>query len=122
GVVEWWGRRDDMPKVLAQAHIVCLPSLYGEGLPKALLEAASCARPIVTYDVPGCREAVKHRQNGLLVPLQDSERLAEAVSELVVNSDLRQRMGAAGRKMVLQEFAQEQIAAETMRVWEEALA
>lgn len=121
GAVEWWGRRDDMPEVLAQAHIVCLPS-YREGLPKVLLEAASCARPIVTYDVPGCREVVRHCSNGLLVPLKDNQRLSEAITELVTNPGLRQRMGAAGREMVLQEFSQERIAAETKRVWDEVLA
>ncbi len=83
GVVEWWGRRDDMPAVFSQAHVVCLPSSYGEGLPKVLLEAASCARPIVTFDVPGCREIVTHGENGFLVPLRDVKQLGEAIAMLV---------------------------------------
>ena len=111
-----------MPAVFAEAHIVCLPSSYGEGLPKALLEAASCGRPIVTYDVPGCREVVEHGKNGLLVPLKDTERLVEAIIELVNDPALRKRMGAAGRRKVLAAFSQEQIFDDTLRVWQEVLA
>src|SRR5690606_34931013 len=75
GAVEWWGPRTDMPKVLAQAHVVCLPS-YGEGVPKVLLEAAAAGRPIVSTDVPGCREVVEPGLNGLLVPPRDGAALA----------------------------------------------
>lgn len=121
GAVEWWGRREDMPEVLRQAAVVCLPS-YREGLPKALLEAASSGRPIVTYDVPGCREVVLEGENGFLVPLKDVQALIAALERLLCNPELRSRMGTAGRKMVLREFSQERIAAETMRVWEEVLA
>lgn len=120
GVVEWWGRQDDMPSVLSKAHIVCLPS-YREGLPKVLLEAASCARPIVTYDVPGCREVVQHNKNGLLVPFQGIERFAEAVQQLIPDREMRQRMGKAGREMVLKNFSQEMIANQTLEVYRELL-
>lgn len=122
GDVEWWGRRADMPEVLRQAAVVCLPSSYGEGLPKALLEAASCGRAIVTYDVPGCREVVVDGENGFLVPLKDGQALAAALEKLLCNPELRRRMGAVGREMVLREFSQERVAAETVRVWEEVLA
>jgi len=122
GAVEWWGRRADMPEVLRQAAVVCLPSSYGEGLPKALLEAASCGRPIVTYNVPGCREVVVDGENGILVPLKDGQALAAALEKLLRDPELRRRMGAAGRAMVLREFSQERVATETMRVWEEVLA
>jgi len=70
GAVEIWGRREDMSVVMNQASIVCLPS-YSEGLPKALLEAASCARPIVAYDIPGCRGIVVDDDNGFLVPFRN---------------------------------------------------
>lgn len=120
GDVEWWGRRDDMPEVYARAHVVCLPS-HHEGLPKALLEAASCARPIVAYDIPGCREIVADRSNGILVPFRDADRMAQAILELVSNPDLRRTMGAAGRERAIREFSQERVAAATSRVWEEAL-
>jgi glycosyltransferase involved in cell wall biosynthesis len=118
GVVEWWGRRDDMAAVFAQANVVCLPT-FREGLPKALLEAASCARPIVTYDVPGCREVVRHRVNGILVPERNTKALCDAVAELLSDPSLRREMGEAGREIVVREFAQERIAAETAAVWRE---
>jgi glycosyltransferase involved in cell wall biosynthesis len=72
--VEWQTWRNDMPAVYQAAHIVCLPS-YREGLPKALLEAAASGRPIVATDVPGCREIVRHDENGLLVPARDAKAL-----------------------------------------------
>ena len=122
GVVEWWGLRTDMPEVLRQAAIICLPSYYREGVPKALLEAASCGRPIVTYDAPGCREVVVDGENGLLVPLKNKRELAAALEKLLHDPELRRRMGAAGRAMALREFSQEKVAADTMRVWEEVLA
>lgn len=120
GIVECWGRRDDMPEVFAQAHVVCLPS-YREGLPKALLEAASCARSIVTFDVPGCREAVVHGKNGLLVPFGDVAGLAGALETLLTNHGMRKRMGKEGRLMAMREFSQELVAAQTIRVWAEVL-
>ena len=67
GVVEYWGWRDDMPNVLAQCQIVCLPS-YHEGLPRSILEAAASGCAIVATDIPGCREIVRHNETGLLVP------------------------------------------------------
>ena len=70
GLVEWWGYREDVADVLACSHVAVLPS-YGEGLPKTLLEAAACGRPIVATDVSGSREVVRHEGNGLLVPARD---------------------------------------------------
>jgi glycosyltransferase involved in cell wall biosynthesis len=120
GVVEWWGRMDNMPEVYRQSSIVCLPS-YREGLPKSLLEAASCGLPIVTYDVPGCREVVQDKVNGFLVPLRNTQRMVESLLELIDNPDVCTRMGMAGREMVLKDFSQEMIADQTMKVWEEIL-
>lgn len=104
GAVEWWGRRDDMPVVYAQANIVCLPS-YREGLPKALVEAAACGRAIVSTDVPGCREVVDHGENGLLVPAQNAKALAQAIKQLLADPVLRARMGNRGRAKVEVEFS-----------------
>lgn len=118
GAVSWWGRHDDMPAVFSLSHLVCLPS-YREGLPKALLEAASCGRPIVTTDANGCREVVRHGENGLLVPVKNAADLADALQCLIENSELRQRMGAKGRAIVEYEFAVERIIAETMSVYKE---
>lgn len=120
GVVEWWGQRDDMPKVLASASLVVLPS-YREGLPKVLLEAAACGRPIIGADVPGCREIVRDGVNGVLVPPQNVEALAKAIASLLENQDLCTRMGQRGREMVLGEFAISKIASETLDLYRELL-
>jgi glycosyltransferase involved in cell wall biosynthesis len=120
GVVEWWGRREDMPGVFAQSHVVCLPS-YREGLPKALLEAAACGRPIVATDAPGCREIVRHEDNGLLVPVRDAVALAAALERLIRDASLRQRMGQRGRERVETEFSQQRVISETLAVYRELL-
>ncbi|MES2300369.1 MAG: glycosyltransferase family 4 protein [Pseudomonadota bacterium] len=120
GVVEWFGRRDDMPEVYRQADIVCLPS-YREGLPKALLEAASCSRPIVATDVPGCREIVVDGVNGMLVAAREVAPLAAALETLAADAALRLRMGQAGRDMVVREFSEQYVVDATLAVYRELL-
>ena len=120
-VVEWLGRREDMPQVLAQSHIVCLPS-YREGLPKSLLEAASCGRPIVTTDMPGCREIVRDGDNGLLVEARNATALADALVKLLADPELRQQMGQRGRERVLSEFSQEIIITQILSLYREVLS
>jgi glycosyltransferase involved in cell wall biosynthesis len=121
GDVEWWGKRDDMQQVLAQSHVVCLPSLR-EGVPKVLIEAAACGRPIVATDAPGCREIVRHGDNGLLVPVKNSAALADALRVLVQNPDVRLTMGRKGREIVVAEFSSERVIKETLNVYRELLA
>lgn len=121
GIVEWWGHREDMPKVYSQAHIVCLPS-YHEGAPKVLLEAASCGRAIVTTDVSGCKEIVRHNENGLLVPPKDPAALAGALKTLIQNPDLRKQMGRRGRQIVLEEFSDEIVVKQTMALYKRLLS
>ena len=106
GRVEWWGWRDDMPAVIARSSIVCLPS-YREGLPRVVMEAGACARPVVAADAPGCREVVRQGENGYLVPIKDARALAAALRELLTDPALRARMGARGRQMAETEFAKE---------------
>lgn len=120
GVVEWWGRREDMPQVLAQSHIVCLPS-YREGLPKSLLEAASSGRPIVTTDVPGCREIVRDGDNGILVEARNAPALADALGQLLADPALRQRLGQRGRARVMSEFSQEIIVGQVLALYRVAV-
>ena len=122
GVVEWWGRRDDMPTVFAQCHVMCLPSYYGEGVPKALIEAAACARPIVTTDAPGCREVVRDGDNGLLVPIRDVEALAAALRRLIESRELRTRMGHRSREIAVAEFSVEHVVRATLAVYERLLS
>jgi glycosyltransferase involved in cell wall biosynthesis len=116
GVVEFWGFQPDMPLVLAKAAIVCLPS-YQEGLPTALTEAAACARPVVTCDVRGCREVVSDEDNGLLVPARDPAALARALERLILDPQLRSRMGGRGRERAVREFSLEHVIAETVALY-----
>lgn len=120
GIVEWWGQRVEMEKVLPLASIVVLPS-YREGLPKVLLEAASIGRPIVATDVPGCREAVHEGENGYLVPPRDHIRLAEALRRLAEDPELRARMGADSRRMAINEFRIEKVVESTLSLYDELL-
>ena len=122
GLVEWWGQREDVADVLAGSHVAVLPTYYGEGVPKTLLEAAACGRPIVATNVPGCREVVHHGENGLLVPARDPRALADAIVALADDPARRAAMGAKSRQRALTEFAAERINAETLRVYERALA
>jgi glycosyltransferase involved in cell wall biosynthesis len=116
GVVEWWGHRDDMPEVFAQANLVCLPS-YREGLPKVLIEAAACGRAIVATDVPGCREVVRHGINGLLVSARDSSSLAYALQILIENPASRKSMGMEGRILAMAEYSVEQVIEQTFKLY-----
>jgi glycosyltransferase involved in cell wall biosynthesis len=120
-VVEYWGWQEDMAEVFAACHIVCLPS-YREGLPKALIEAAACARPVVTCDVPGCREVVQHQENGLLVPPRNSAALAEALARLVSDPRLRERMGERGRVLAVERFSLQSMVDSTLQLYRELLA
>lgn len=119
GVVEWWGYRTDMPKVLSQASVVCLPSYYGEGVPKVLIEAMACGRPIVTTNMPGCRDLVQPSKNGLLVNPKDFMGLANSLVCLVVDRSLCQKMGIEGRSIVEKEFSVKRVTQETMSVYRE---
>ncbi len=121
GIVEWWGHRDDMYKVFELAHIVCLPSLYGEGLPKVLLEAAASGRPIIASDIPGCREIVHDGENGLLVPIKDRAALAIALKKLINDKSLREKMGKKGRIIVEKEFSAEKINSKTIDLYDKVL-
>ena len=120
GLLEHWGRRDDMKYVFSLANIVCLPS-YDEGLPKALLEGASCGRPLVAFDVPGCREIVRDNINGKLVKFCDEADLEAAIIELIKNPTLCKKYGNAGRQIVKAEFSDKVINRQTFDVWNKVL-
>jgi len=120
GILEYWGWRADMPEVLAQSALVCLPT-YGEGLPKSLLEAAASARAIVTTDIPGCREIVRPGVNGWLVPPRDIPALTSALEEAIGNPDLCAKYGKEGRQMVKNDFSLDYVIAETLHIYHKLL-
>lgn len=120
GWVQWHGFLPDMPAAFAACHIVCMPS-YREGLPRVLIEAAACGRPIVTTDVPGCREVVDDGGNGRLVPARDAAALTDALRTLIADAPLRQRMGANSREKATAEFSVERFIAESLDAYRAVL-
>lgn len=121
GLIEWLGHVSDMPALLADADVVVLPS-YREGLPKTLIEAAACARPLITTDVPGCREVVTHEVDGLLVPVKAAKPLADAIARLDDDPVLAARLGLAARKKVLALFDETIVVERTLAVYRELTA
>ncbi|KQN74827.1 glycosyltransferase family 4 protein [Devosia sp. Leaf64] len=121
GHVEFWGFRTDIASVLQQAAIACLPS-YREGLPKSLLEAMAASLPCVTTDVPGCRDAVRHCDNGLLVAPRDATSLQQALLKLICDPDLRAQMGKRGRARVETEFSSQQVIGQTLALYHRMIA
>jgi glycosyltransferase involved in cell wall biosynthesis len=121
GAVELWGFRSDIPEVLAATDIACLPS-YREGLPKSLLEAMAARLPCVTTDVPGCREAVRDGDNGLLVPARDALALADALERLLRDPALARKMGERGRQRLEQEFSAQHVNESTLALYREMLS
>ncbi len=102
--ISYRGKVKDTRRYIANSDMVVLPS-YREGLPRVMLEAMSMARPIITTDVPGCRETVINEYNGLLVKAKDAENLANAILKLSnLSEEERKAMGKNGRKMTLEKF------------------
>ncbi len=120
GLLHWLGHVDDMPALFASVDVVVLPS-YREGLPKGLIEAGACALPLVTTDVPGCREVVTDGVDGLLVPVRDAGALATAIARLHDDPMLAARLGAAARQRALDEFDERIVIARTQAVYQELL-
>jgi glycosyltransferase involved in cell wall biosynthesis len=127
--IEQWSRKPgitmlghvaDIGSVWTRSHIAVLPSRR-EGLPKSLLEAAACGRPIVATDVPGCREIARKDVNALLVPPDDARALADAIAALAGDRELRRRFGEAGRRMVEAEFSSEKIGEQTVALYDRLL-
>ena len=117
GSIEWWGRRADMDRILPAASIFVLPTFYREGLPKVLLEAAACGLPIVTTDVPGCRDVVRHGVTGLLVAPHDQEGLVDAIRKLLDDEEACRRLGAKAREQALGEFEVHRVVERTMSLY-----
>jgi glycosyltransferase involved in cell wall biosynthesis len=121
GVVELWGHRTDMPQVIASAHIVVLPSYYGEGLPKVLIEAAACGRVVVTTDHPGCRDAIQSEVTGILVPVRDTKALANSIQELLDDPVRCVTMGKAGRQLAESAFDEKHVVGAHIKIYQELI-
>lgn len=109
GYIQWLGYRTDVLKLLKSCHIVAFPSYYKEGLPKSLIEAAAVGRPIVTTNSIGCKETVVDGYNGYLIPVKDSDTLAEKLNLLFEDENLRRNMGRNSRILAEKDFSIENV-------------
>jgi glycosyltransferase involved in cell wall biosynthesis len=121
GLIEWLGHVDDMPTLLASIHAMALPTAYGEGVPRSLIEAAACGLALVTTDAPGCREVVTNEVDGLLVPLRNAEALAAAIARFHDDPELAVKMGQAAKTKALREFDERIVIERTLAVYDELL-
>ncbi|TKF34128.1 glycosyltransferase family 4 protein [Vibrio kanaloae] len=119
GDISWLGNVKNMPKLIKENDIVCLPTTYGEGVPRILIEAASCQRAIITTDVVGCREIVSHNVNGLLAQPGDVVSLVNCLRTLLEDDEKTLDFGIKGRKKVAEEFSQEMVFEKTLKVYDE---
>ena len=117
GVVEWLGQCDNMPELLRSSNVVVLPTKYGEGIPRVLIEAAAVGRPIVATDVAGCREIVKDEYNGFLVPVGDVKQISSAIQKIILSKEKQCQFGKNGRELVLKTFTKEKIIDQTMNAY-----
>lgn len=102
---QWLGHRTDVKELLEQSQIVAFPSYYREGVPKSLIEATAIGRPIVTCNSVGCKDTVEDGKNGFLIPIKDSNALAEKLKILFDDYGLRKRMGEESRKIAVRDFS-----------------
>ena len=118
GTVHWHEKRDDVREILSHADVVVLPS-YREGTPRVLLEAGAMGKPVITTDAVGCRDVVVHGETGLIVPVRDSQSLAEACQELAASQAVRERMGIAGRERIVKIYDERIVLESTIRAYEQ---
>jgi glycosyltransferase involved in cell wall biosynthesis len=117
GIIENWGFQKNINDVYAKSNIACLPS-YREGLPKSLIEAAASSRAVITTDVPGCKDAILPGISGVLVPVKDSDSLANAIQFLIENTLIRRDMAKAGRLLAEKEFSIKKVIELHMKIYE----
>jgi len=109
-----------MYNVIPNASIIVLPSYYGEGLPKVLIEAAACGRAVITTDHPGCRDAVTP-ETGILIPIKDSVALSNAIQNLIQNPEKIVKMGKAGRELAERNYSIEKVCGTHMKIYQDLL-
>lgn len=120
-VVRYVGHVSDVRALLDRSHVVVLPTTYGEGVPRILVEGASCGLPLIASNASGCREIVKPGVNGYLVTAGDLGELVDALKRLLSDSSLRARMGSASRRIAEDAYSEELVNAATLDVYRRAL-
>lgn len=118
--IQWLGHRDDMPEILRTSHIMCFPSYYREGIPKAVIDASAAGLPIVTCDTIGCRETVEDGVNGFKVSPKSPQAVAEKLDILLSDDELCKKMGAASREIAERDYDVRKVVATHLKVYDEA--
>lgn len=119
--IKYIGFRDDMPEQFGKSDIMCFPSYYREGVPKAVLDASAAGLPIITCDSIGCRDTVKEGVNGFLVKPKSPEEVAEKLDLLLSDKNLRHRMGKVSRKIAETEYDVRRVVDLHMKIYDAAL-
>ena len=117
GYVEYWGYNKNIADIINESSIVILPSYYGEGLPKILIEAAACGKPIITTNHPGCRDAIIENITGLLVPIKSPISIAKAINKIIDNDDIRISMGRKGRIFAEKNFSIDNVVLKHLEIY-----
>ncbi|MDG2242280.1 MAG: glycosyltransferase family 4 protein [Rhodospirillaceae bacterium] len=120
--VNFKGQFDDVRPVIVSSHVVMLPALGGEGLPRALLEGAAMGRPLLATDIGGNREIVVPWETGMLVKPDDPDALAGAMAHMATHPEDRAHWGKAAREKVLGEFSSELIRTQHVALYREFIA
>ena len=115
--IKWLDFQKDIKSILEQCHIMVFPSYYREGVPKSLIDACAVGRPIVTTNSIGCKDVVDDGVNGFLIPVKDSEALAQKLRILIEDKALRVKMGKAARAKAEQEFALENVIKKHLEIY-----
>ncbi len=117
GLVDWLGRKENMSDIFAKSNIVCLPTVYGEGVPKVILESAATGRVLVVSDNPGCKELVIDRVTGLVVKDGNPNQLASSINELINDDTLREYLASNAMKKIFKEFSSEIVVNKTTEIY-----
>jgi N,N'-diacetylbacillosaminyl-diphospho-undecaprenol alpha-1,3-N-acetylgalactosaminyltransferase len=120
--VDWRGHRNDVATILAITDIFVLPTIYHEGIPRVLLEAAAMKLPIITTNSPGCKEVVDNGKNGFLIPVHNAEALSNAIKYLLEAPEIRIRFGEASREKAVQKFDLNVISNQTRDVYDQYIS
>jgi len=115
------GWRNDIPNLLSITDLFTLPSYYPEGMPRSILEAMATGKPVVATNIRGCREEVIDGETGLLVPIKNTEALADAIIKILSNPELAKKMGQAGRKRVIEKFDEKMVLEKELKNYQQLI-
>ena len=122
GIVDYVGFNENIINIINNSNIVVLPSYYGEGLPKILIEASACGVPIITTNHPGCRDAIINEVTGILVPIKDHKALSTAILRLIENPQMSKKMGESGRKLALEKYDIKKVVNKHISIYENLIS